>query len=190
MLRPNVKPTRDHLIYVILGVLTVAAAVLVYAIFNPVYWWVFAYLWMGLLSATAVGMSVDLLHWWARAHYQQDRGQGSLSATARRALDSTERFDWVGFSMGVVERAVFTTLTLMLVDVAPRQSATVGAPPFITGGVGVLATIAGGWIALKTVMGWRRVTEDAPAIMRLSMVGLIGSLASVFLGIVAGVLTL
>ncbi len=60
----------------------------------------------------------------------------------------------------------------------------------VEGHVAAVASIAGGWIVLKTVMGWRRLTTGDPAIQRLSMVGIVGSLGSVFLGVLAGVLTL
>ena len=144
------------------------------------HWAEFAYGFMAVAGGVVIWALVEALHAWLRWHHFREGVEG----TSTPYLISTQPFDLVGFTTGIVERAVFTTLALWLLTTG--QS----APLMVEGHVGVLASIAGGWIALKTVMGWRRITSGDTAIQRLSMVGLIGSLGSVFLGLLAGVLTL
>ena len=83
-------------------------------------------------------------------------------------LESTASFDAVGLIMGICERAVLTTLAILLLKLGMLNE------PLVVENAGVMASVAGGWIALKTVVGWRRVIKDNPAIVRLSMVGVTG----------------
>ena len=144
------------------------------------HWAEFAFGVMGVASAVAVSMLIVPLHWWLRHHY---RGK-PITGEELLYLTSTQPPDMVAFATGVVERAVFTTLALLLLTTGQSE------PLMVEGHVAAVASIAGGWIVLKTVMGWRRLTTGDPAIQRLSMVGIVGSLGSVFLGVLAGVLTL
>ena len=85
---------------------------------------------------------------------------------------------------------VFTALTIAaLAQHSPSMSHTF---PLVgtSSGFQALAVAAGGWIALKTLVGWRRIPDPPPVVALLSAISLGGSLASISLAILAGVLTL
>lgn len=82
--------------------------------------------------------------------------------------------------MGIVERAVFTSLTFLVL----------GFKIFDLGGdLGHLLTAAIAWIGVKTIVGWRRYQEASPAIMALSMVSITGSLLSISIAVMAALWT-
>ena len=50
-----------------------------------------------------------------------------------------------------------------------------------------IAYVAGGWVVLKTLMGWRRVQDITQALFTMSMISILGSLLSVTAGIITGI---
>ena len=163
-------------------VVTVAGALWLVICGEPqrVHWAEFAYLLMGWASATFVGSLVEAVHWWMRWRHSEP----TLNDDAKKYLDSTSKFDLGALFMGFLERAIFTTLTLMLLTPSGNN------PLSVVGNTGVLASVGGAWIGLKTLQGYRRLAAGDPVILRLSMISLLGSGTSVFLGMVAGVLSL
>jgi len=145
-----------------------------------VHWAWFAYGFMGLANAAFVTILVVGLRWWLRRDYSKAK----ITEEEKKVLDSTAGFNLEAYVGGICERAVFTTLALLLITRGMQDG------PLVQGNIGVLASIAGGWVVLKTIMGWRRVSAGDPAIVRLSHIAITGSLVSVSLAILAGVLTL
>jgi len=82
--------------------------------------------------------------------------------------------------MGVVERSAFACLTFVMLD----KGNAFNIP--LDWDVDNLVYVIGGWVVLKTLMGWRRIRDVDAAVMRLSMVGIMGSLVSVLSGAAVG----
>ena len=80
-----------------------------------------------------------------------------------------ERTPWLSMTMGVVERAIYTTLVAFNVP---------GAGAFI-----------GAWVTIKALGGWSPLTTDrTPYMQRLFMTGLLSSGVSALMGVLGGIL--
>ena len=142
------------------------------------HWAWFTYGFFPVASAAAIGILVMCNHWIIRARFRNVQ-----EVDAKEHLEPTKNFNGAGFINGVVERIVFTTLAWMLVS-------TNDGPLHVGDSVGVLASIAGGWVLLKSLAGWRSLKSRTPIITALSMTSITASLTSVFVGVLGGVLTL
>jgi hypothetical protein len=148
----------------------------------PVHWAEFAYGFMTVFSFALAGTVVEFLHWWIRwVNFKQPLRSQNWSTN--QILKPTVPFDVLGATLGLVERVVFTTLAVML-TLASESNNGLGTQAV------VLASIAAGWIGLKTIMGYRRLTAQDVTILRLSTASIVGSLLSVFLSVLAGILAL
>ena len=141
--------------------------------------WVFAYVFMGLVGIVLTGTMMPLLRWSIRYRYLGVRHRVQFD----RYLTGTENFDITVVAIGIVERLVFTTLGFMLLFPKPN-----GGPFGVDGELGVLASIAGGWIVLKSLAGWRRVIEPSAVVQSITMTAISGSMVSIFFGIISAVL--
>ena len=170
-------PSMGHWLYLFPSFGGVILGVHIFVFGDPTrfHWAYFSYGFFTVASVAAIGILVMWNHWILRVRF--------FDVKEIPDLKRTRDFNGAGIINGVLERMVFTTLALILVVSADD------GPLHVGGSVGVLASIGGGWVVLKSLTGWRRLKSEAPEITALSMISISASLTSVFVGVLGGVLT-